>query len=136
TNDVDENRVLSGRKFVHPFRPKRNGESDEQHGLDQNAGKFQMGRDAAAHAGVIGFGMAALVETDQNENEKDRPTYKKRTHEPMREFENVIDLVAMLRSIRRLAKKFVDQCQAIHRRPSPRSIVRAAGWAFARVAKS
>ena len=95
-----------------------------------------MGRDAAAHASVIGFGMTAFVETDQDKNEKDRPANKKRAHEPMREFENVIDLVAVLGCVRRLSQKFVDERETIHPFPNLPSVARAAALAFVHVARS
>src|SRR4030095_7640693 len=68
---VNKNRVLTSRKFVHAVRPKRNRESNQQDGFDQNAGKLQMRRDRAAHAVVIGFWMAAFAKAKQNKNEKD-----------------------------------------------------------------
>ena len=40
----------------------------------------------------------------------DQPT-KERAHEPMAELDDVIDLVAVLGSIRRQAEEFVDQAR-------------------------
>ena len=51
---VDQNRILSVGKVVDAFRPKRNREADEQHGVDQDDGKFQVGRDPACDAFVVG----------------------------------------------------------------------------------
>src|SRR5438067_2086254 len=103
TDDVNQNCVLSRRKFVHPFRPKRNGEPDQQNSLDQHHRKLEVRRNSAANTGVIRFGVAAFAKADQNKNEKGRPTEKERTHEPVREFENVIDLVTVLGRVWRLA---------------------------------
>ncbi len=64
---------------------------------------------------MIGLRVAALVKTDQHKNEKGGPSEKKRPHEPVREFENVIDLIAMLGSVWRLTKKFVNEREASHR---------------------
>ena len=46
-NGVDQDRILVFGKLIHSFRPKRNGEADQQHGFDQDDGKFQMSGDAA-----------------------------------------------------------------------------------------
>ena len=73
-----------------------------------------MRRNAAAHAGVIGLGMAAFVETNQHKNEKKRPSKEQRSHEPVREFQDVIDLIAVLGGVRRLAEKFINEREAIH----------------------
>ena len=70
---VDKDRVFVSRKFIHPFRPERNGEADQQNGFDQHDRKFQMRRDAALHAFMIGHRMAALAKTQENINEKGRP---------------------------------------------------------------
>src|SRR5947207_7794597 len=53
-------------------------------------------------------------ETGSAQKQKGRPTEKERTHEPVREFENVIDLVAVLGSVWRLTKKFINEREAIH----------------------
>src|ERR1044071_4146120 len=90
-NNMDQDRVFGGWKFVHPFRPERNGETEQEDGFDQNDRKLQVGRDAAAHAVIIGAGMASLAEPDQNKNEKTRPPDEKRAHEPVAELEDVID---------------------------------------------
>jgi len=117
-DNMDENCVLGGWKIVHALSPERNGESKQEHRLDQNDGEFQMCRDATAYAGVIGPGLPAFVEADQNENEKRRPAHEERAHEPMGELKNVIDLVTMLGGIGRLTEKLVDERQAIHISPN------------------
>jgi len=53
---------------------------------------------------MIGFRVAAPAKADQHKNEKGRPSDKKRAHKPVREFEDMIDLVAVLGGVRRLAK--------------------------------
>ena len=53
--------------------------------------------------------MAALMKANQNVNEKNRPADEKKRHEPMAELEDVIDLKAVLGSIRLLAEKFVNE---------------------------
>src|SRR5258707_1284166 len=108
-DNMNQNRVLSRRKFVHAFRPKRNREPDQQHGLDQHNGKLEVGRNSTANTGVIGFRVAALAKPDQDENEKGRPPKEERAHKPVREFDNVIDLVAMLGGVWREANKFVNE---------------------------
>src|SRR5262249_13772257 len=133
---MNQNRVLTGRKFVYPFSPKRDGEANKQHGFNEDAGEFQVRGDRTAHAVMISFRMAALVETEQDKNEKSGPTDKERAHEPMRELENVIDLVAMLGSIRRLPEKLVDQREATHPCSNPPSIARAGAAASGHGAKS
>src|SRR5712664_2670046 len=109
---VNQNRVLGRRKFVHAFRPKRNGEPDQQDRLDQHNGKFEMGGNSTANTGVIGFRVAAPAKTDQDENEKGRPPKEESAHKPVREFDNVIDLVAMLGGVWREANKFVNEREA------------------------
>jgi hypothetical protein len=47
--------------------------------------------------------MPTSAETDQNENEKRRPANEEGAHEPVAEFEDVIDLVTMLGGVGRLA---------------------------------
>ena len=105
---VDENRVLGLGKLIHPLGPKRNRKPDEQHGLDEDDGKFQVRRDATLDAFVVGDRMFAFAETQQDINEKDRPAEKERAHEPVAELDDVIDLVAVLGSIRRHADELVD----------------------------
>ncbi len=87
---------------------------------------------------MIGFRMTTAAKTDQDKNEKGRPAEEERTHEPVREFEDVIDLVAVLGGIRGLAKKFVNECQATHHICSNllRSFPDAVRAASVRVAKS
>ena len=41
-DDMDKNRIFCRRKFIHAFRPKRDGESQEQNRFDEDYGKFQM----------------------------------------------------------------------------------------------
>ena len=84
---------------------------------------------------MIGLRLPAFAEANQDKNKKGRPTKKKRAHEPVRELDDMIDLEAMLGSVRRLAEKFVDQREAIHCRPNLPSIARAAAAAFGRVSK-
>src|SRR5436853_7297437 len=103
-DNVNENRVFAGWKFVHSFCPERNGKSEQQDCFDQNDGKLQVSRDAAAHAVIIGTGMPALAKPNQDENEKGRPTDEKRAHEPVGKFEDMIDLVTMLGRVRRLTE--------------------------------
>src|SRR5258708_27203943 len=117
-DNMDEKCVLSGWKVVHALSPERNGESKQEHCFDQNDGEFQMCRDPTTHAGMIGAGLPAFVEADQNENEKRRPAHEERAHEPMGELKNVIDLVTVLRGVRRLAEKLVDEREATHISPS------------------
>ena len=85
---------------------------------------------------MIGGGMAAFSETDQNENEESRPADKKSAHEPMAELEDVVDLVAVLGRVRWLPEKLIDEREAIHTFPNPRSIAHVVASASGRVAKS
>src|SRR5438105_12158041 len=133
---VYENRILVVRKMIHSRRPERDRESEEQDGFNQNDRKFQMGRNAALHAFVICDRISAFPETQEYVNEEGRPADKERTHEPMAELDDVIDLVAMLRSIRRQADQLVDEGEPSHIDPSLRRLVpdaaRAACWHAAR----
>ena len=92
---VDDQRLLAGRKLIHALCPKWDREAKEQHCLDQDDGKFQMRRDAAPHTQMIRTGMPAFPEPNQRKNKKCRPPNKKRTHEPVAELKNVIDLISM-----------------------------------------
>src|SRR5438128_12610601 len=55
-DDVDENRIFCRRKLIHAFRPKRNGKTEQEHGLDQDNGEFQMRGNPTAHTGMISGG--------------------------------------------------------------------------------
>ncbi len=136
TDRVDENRILVLRKLIHSLRPKRNREADEQDGFDQHDGKFQMRGNAALHSFVIGDRMLAFPEAQEHVNEESRPADKERAHEPMAELDDVIDLVAVLGSIRRQADQFVDQGELNHIDPNLRRSVpdaaQAACWHAAR----
>ena len=63
---------------------------------------------------MIGDGVTTAMESDQHENKVTKPSDKQRGHEPVTEFENVIDLIAMLGSVRRLTEKFVYEGEATH----------------------
>jgi hypothetical protein len=52
--------------------------------------------------------MPASPEANQNENKERRPAEKKRSHEPMAELKDVVDLIPVGGSVRRLAEKFID----------------------------
>src|SRR5262245_47725342 len=73
-----------------------------------------MRRDMAAHTGVIGIRLAALSKPKQNVNKKRRPPDEQRRHEPVTKLKDMIDLIAVGRSVGRLAQKFVDQRKTIH----------------------
>src|SRR6266404_6760487 len=95
-----------------------------------------MGGNAALDAFVIRDRMLTLPETQEHVNEEDRPTDKERAHEPMAELDDVIDLVAVLGSIRRQANQLVDQGEINHIDPGlPRSVPDAARAACLRVAR-
>src|SRR4051794_38501427 len=96
---MNEDRILVFRKLVDPLRPERDGETDEEDCFNQNDRKLEMGGNSALHALVVGDGMAASAKTKQHVNKERRPAHKERPHEPMRELDDVIDLVAMLGSI-------------------------------------
>src|SRR4029077_17032035 len=117
-NDVHENRIFRSWKFVDTLRPKRDRKTEEQHRFDQDNGKFQVSGNTAADTFVIGSRMATLAEANQNKNEKGRPPDEEHPHEPVAEFEDVIDLVAVLGCVRRLAEELVDERQATHICPS------------------
>src|SRR5205823_12514634 len=92
-DDVNEKRLFARRELIYPFCPERNRESKQQDGFDQDNGEFQMRRDAAFHSVVIRSRMPASSEANQNENKERRPAEKKRSHEPMAELEDVVDLI-------------------------------------------
>src|SRR5215469_1187228 len=95
-----------------------------------------MCRNAAGHTFMVSDGITALSKTNENVNEIGQPTDKKRAHEPMAELNDVIDLVAVFRNIRRLTQEFVDQRQTSHISQDPRrSIVRAAPTAHLHAAR-
>src|SRR5438034_538866 len=109
--------IIAGLDRFKPHRDARagNGEPDQQHRLDQNGRKFEVGGNSAANTCMIGLRLAAPAESDQHKNKKGRPSKEQRAHEPVGEFQNVIDLVAMLGGVWRLAKKFVNEREATHR---------------------
>ena len=95
-----------------------------------------MSRDSTPDTVVIGAGMTALVKTNQNENEKERPTKKERAHKPVGKFEDMINLVTVLGGVRRLTEPLVDQREATHTSPDlPPEAVHVAERAFARDAR-
>src|SRR5438552_9253893 len=91
---------------------------------------------AALYPFVIRNRVPASPKTQKHINEENRPTDKKRAHEPMAELDDVIDLVAVLGSIRRQADQFVEQREPSHIDPDPRrsipDVARAACWHAAR----
>ena len=113
-DDVNNQRLFAWRKLVHALCPKRNSKAEEKHRFDHDHGKFQMRRDWAAHAGVVGSRLASLPEANQRVNEKRGPPNKQRAHEPVTKLDNVIDLISMRGSIRRLSEEFIDQRETIH----------------------
>src|SRR5205814_64571 len=112
--NVNKDRVFARWELIHPFCPKWNREAEQQNGFDQNHAKFQMRGDAAFNTSMIGGGMASFPETNQNENEERRPAEKERPHEPVAELEDVVDLIPMGGSVRRLTEEFINQRQATH----------------------
>src|SRR5207249_1195186 len=111
---MDDQRLFAWRKLIHPLCPKRNREPEQEHSLDQDDGEFQMRRDAAPHTAVIRPWLAASPEPNQHENKKRRPTKEERTHEPVAELEDVIDLISMRGGVGRLAQAFIDERKATH----------------------
>ena len=95
TNGVNKNGIARFGKLIHRFRPQRHGKADEQHGFNQDDGKFQARRDAAGHAFVIGHGMAAAMKTNENKQKEDQPSNEEGSHEPVTKLQDVIDLVAV-----------------------------------------
>src|SRR6516225_6013700 len=86
-----------------------------------------MRRDMATHAGMIGVRLAALPKPKQDVNKKSRPPDEQRGHEPVTKLKDMIDLIAVGGSVRRLTEKLVDQRKAIHTCSSlPRSAPDAA----------
>ena len=80
--------------------------------------------------------MPTLVKADQNKNKIGGPPDKERAHEPMAKLDDVIDLIAVLRSIRRLAEELIDEREATHTfRNLLRRVARAARAECARVAR-
>src|ERR1700716_2231732 len=122
-NGVHENRILRFRKLIHPFGPQRDGESDEEHGFDQDDRKLEVRRDSTLNSLIIGFGMSAFAESKQKKRKIGGPADKKRTHEPVAEFDDVIDLIAVLGCVRRHSEKFVDDAEIKHTCRGPRRSV-------------
>src|SRR5262249_58993678 len=121
--------------LLRVFGQKGNREPNEKNRLDQDDRKLKVRRNSTADTIMIRPRLAAFPKTDQDKNEKSGPTGKQRAHEPVRELEDVVDLVAMFGCIRRLAEKFVNEREAIHLRRDLRSIARAAESASGHVAK-
>src|SRR5262249_58785825 len=92
---VHKNRAARGGQSVHAFRQKRNRDPDEKNRLDQDDRKLKVRRNSTADTIMIRPRLAAFPKTDQDKNEKSGPTGKQRAHEPVRELEDVVDLVAM-----------------------------------------
>ena len=113
-NGVDQDRVGGVGKLIDPLCPERDSESHQQHRFDEHDRKLQVRRDSTRDPFVVSDRTTTTPKTNQDVNKKRRPPKKKRGHEPMAKLQNVINLVAMFRGIRRLAKKFIDQGQAMH----------------------
>src|SRR5438067_472221 len=114
TYGVNKDGIARFGKLIHSFRPQRHGKADEQHSFNQDDGKLQVRRDATGHAFVIGHGMAAAMKTNENIQKEDQPSNEEGAHEPVTKFQDVIDLVAVFRGIRRLTEELVDQGKLIH----------------------
>ena len=99
---MNEERVFAFREEIDVVRPERNREAHQQNGFDEHDSKFEVRRDTALDPFMISHGMAAPAKTNQGVGEKSRPPDEERGHKPMAEFQNVIDLEAVLGSIRRL----------------------------------
>src|SRR6188474_2881267 len=83
-----------------------------------------MRRDMAADAGMIGVRLATLPKTNQDVNKKSRPTEEQNGHEPVTKLKDMIDLVAVGRSVGRLTQKLIDQRKTIHTCSNlPRSVL-------------
>src|SRR4029453_110409 len=113
-DDVDNQRLFTWRELINALCPKRNSKAEEEHRFDQYDGEFQMRRDTAPHAGVISTRLTPFPETNQDENKKRRPSNKERAHEPVTKLEDMVDLISMRRSVRRLAQEFIDQRGVSH----------------------
>src|SRR4051794_40662505 len=112
TDGMDKDRIFRVGEIVHVLTPERNRETDEQDNVDEHDRELEVGRDRAGHALIIGAWMTAAAETDETVNEEGGPPDKKRAHEPVRELDDVIDLKAVLRDVRRLAEELVNQGEA------------------------
>src|ERR1700704_637821 len=122
-NGVHENCILRFRKLIHAFGPQRDGKTDEENGFDQDDRKLEVRRDSTLNSLIIGFGMAAFAESNQNKSKIGGPADEKRTHEPVAEFDDVIDLISVLGCVRRHSEKFVDDAEIKHTCPGPRRSV-------------
>src|ERR1700730_8430009 len=115
---VHQNRVLGVGELIDAFCQKRNGKPEKQDGFDENDGELEVGRDSGFDALIIGGGMPAFAETNQNKNKIGRPTDQERSHEQMAELDDVIDLISVLGGVRRHADKLVDEAETKHICPS------------------
>src|SRR5438132_1649990 len=113
-HDVNNQRLFAWRKLIHPLCPERNSKPEEEHRFDQHNGKFQMRRYRAAHPGMISGWLPPFPEPNQHENNKRGPADKQRAHEPVTKLDDMVDLITMGGSIRRLPEEFIDQREAIH----------------------
>src|SRR5436189_809241 len=86
-----------------------------------------MRRNRTAHTSMIGNRLTTLSKPKQDVNKKSRPPDEQRGHEPVTKLKDVIDLIAVGGSVRRLTQKLIDQRKAIHTCSSlPRSAPGAA----------
>src|SRR6267143_3073763 len=120
---VHENRIFGFRKLIHAFRPQRDGETDEENGFDQDDRKLEVRGDSTFNSLIIGLGMAAPAESNQNESKIGGPAEEERTHEPVAEFDDVVDLISVLGRVRRHSEKFVDDAETKHTCRGPRRSV-------------
>src|SRR3954454_575464 len=111
---VDEDRVFRVGEVVHVLAPERDGEPDEQDNVDKHNRELEVSRDRAGHALIIGAWITAAAEADKNVSEEGGPADEERAHEPVGELEDVVDLKAVLRNVRRLAEELVNQSEAIN----------------------
>ena len=75
---MDQNGIAGFGKLIHALGPQRQSEANEEHGFDQDHGKFQMGGDAALYAFVIGHGMTAVAMIADEDDKGKRPTNRQR----------------------------------------------------------
>ena len=107
---ADAHGIGLGWKLVagHAFAPKREAETEEEHGLDEHDAEFEVGGGFALHAVVVGFRVPRFVKAEDGVKEIADPANEKEGHEPVAELEQVIDGAAVLGGIRQDSEGFVD----------------------------
>ena len=84
---------------VCSLRPERKGKTEKQNRLKNRHPNLKVSRDVVLHSVVGSLGVSLPPESPAREQEKPRPPYKEREHEPVNKIDQVVHTSSMFRKI-------------------------------------